>query len=271
MFHLDNDKAYRACCCCHVRTGTILLGVWHMFVHMLVLSVIGVVLLHPDIMQQYTTQQLSEEQHIDYAESLIPPFTRISNETPRMTDMMHDNTMQRRMMQPYQYYFRQWSTQDVHLALVLTGCTFFIVTLMVYGALKGHPGYLMPFFCLQVFDFCVTILSIVCSASYLPYIKKQLLDCPDFPFRDQLVDLDDQYFLILVVICCALIITIKAYLIGMVWSCYRYLVQRKMLLKQNDGVIHYTDTDEEVLLPPNYDDVIEMKKGEAPPPAYTAY
>ena len=37
---------------------------------------------------------------------------------------------------------------------------------------QGQPGYLMPFFCLQVFDFCLTCLTIVGYFSYVPNIKR---------------------------------------------------------------------------------------------------
>ncbi len=38
-------------------------------------------------------------------------------------------------------------------------------------SLQGLPGYLMPFFCLQVFDFCIYCLTVVSYVSYIPNIK----------------------------------------------------------------------------------------------------
>jgi len=45
--------------------------------------------------------------------------------------------------------------EDMNVGVVVTFCTFAITLLMVFGAVKGKPSYLMPFFCLQVFDFCI--------------------------------------------------------------------------------------------------------------------
>ena len=43
----------------------------------------------------------------------------------------------------------------MNIGVVVTFCTFAMTLLLLYGAVKGKPSYLMPFFCLQVFDFCV--------------------------------------------------------------------------------------------------------------------
>lgn len=47
-----DDKRWRCCLCCHVRTGTILLGVWHLALHMLSLAAIAVLVLHPQVINQ---------------------------------------------------------------------------------------------------------------------------------------------------------------------------------------------------------------------------
>lgn len=35
-------------------------------------------------------------------------------------------------------------------------CLIAISSMLVYGALKGKRSYLLPFFCLQLFDFAIT-------------------------------------------------------------------------------------------------------------------
>ena len=49
-----------------------------------------------------------------------------------------------------------WNVDDLNIGIMITFCTFVITLLMVVGAIKGQPSYLMPFFCLQVFDFCIS-------------------------------------------------------------------------------------------------------------------
>lgn len=47
-------------------------------------------------------------------------------------------------------------TEDVNVALFITLCTFIVTLLLVYGAFREQPSHLMPFFFLQVFDFCIS-------------------------------------------------------------------------------------------------------------------
>lgn len=39
---------------------------------------------------------------------------------------------------------------------------------------QRQPSYLLPFFCLQVFDFCVNLLGAVGAISYIPELKLML-------------------------------------------------------------------------------------------------
>lgn len=42
------------------------------------------------------------------------------------------------------------------MGALMTVCTLSITLLMVYGAVKGKGSHLLPFFCLQMFDFAIT-------------------------------------------------------------------------------------------------------------------
>ena len=39
---------------------------------------------------------------------------------------------------------------------------------------QREPTYLLPFFCMQVFDFCVNLLGAVGAISYIPELKLML-------------------------------------------------------------------------------------------------
>ena len=43
-----------------------------------------------------------------------------------------------------------------------------------YFIFQRQPSYLLPFFCLQVFDFCVNLLGAVGAISYIPELKLML-------------------------------------------------------------------------------------------------
>lgn len=46
--------------------------------------------------------------------------------------------------------------EDLNISIGVNFCTLGITLLMIYGAVRGKSLYLMPFFCLQAFDFFVT-------------------------------------------------------------------------------------------------------------------
>lgn len=45
---------------------------------------------------------------------------------------------------------------DMDMGALMTVCTLAITLLLVYGTLKGKATHLLPFFCLQLFDFAIT-------------------------------------------------------------------------------------------------------------------
>ena len=65
---------------------------------------------------------------------------------------------------------------------VAVACSSLAITIMlIYGTARGRPGYIMPFFCLQAFDFCISCLTVVGYLSYMPdikqWIKSQVSSC----------------------------------------------------------------------------------------------
>ena len=45
--------------------------------------------------------------------------------------------------------------EDINIEIGVKFCTLGITLLMIYGAIRGKSLYLMPFFCLQAFEFFV--------------------------------------------------------------------------------------------------------------------
>lgn len=176
---------------------------------------------------------------------------------------------------PNCYPFRMWTSEDKFVGLLLVMGSFFVTVLLVYGAAKGYPGYLMPFFCLQVFDFCVTCLTIVGYFSYMPDMKTCLdkgsfFDRQmEFPFTNDLKSLDHDWVMLFAIIFFVLILTLKAYFIGVVWACYKYLTNYKSAGNQMARAYEVSNgEDSEMLLPPKYEDAVRMAAEQPPPPPY---
>lgn len=57
---------------------------------------------------------------------------------------------------PEQFLLTSEYVEELNINIGINFCTLGITLLMIYGAIKGKSLYLMPFFCLQAFDFFVT-------------------------------------------------------------------------------------------------------------------
>ncbi|XP_076364885.1 lysosomal-associated transmembrane protein 4A-like isoform X1 [Tachypleus tridentatus] len=164
----------------------------------------------------------------------------------------------------------KWDLKDVHVAMAVTLCTGLITSLMVYGAVRGCPSCLMPFFCLQVFDFMISALSVIGYFSYMPNPREIIQNSHDIPFQKELMQLDAQWLCAIVMAAFIVCMLVKAYFMGVVWSCYKYL----KLLQMTQIVDNYLDLEEEMLLPTDSEMGVKSPLylspyGHPPPPPYT--
>lgn len=245
-----DGKRWRCCLCCHVRTGTILLGVWHLALHMLSLAAIAVLVLHPQVTNQrpdirnggsYVNSDqdllsilptpLSAENH---EEPQALPVSELTSGSERMNKQNGDNSAK---LLYGSFVYKDWfgerpppdqrvTYQDLNISIGVNFCTLGITLLMIYGAVRGKSLYLMPFFCLQAFDFFVTSLSVIGYLSYIPDIRQVLIKVPNIPLRDELLAMDQQCLSLLILAAILLTLVGKMYFISIVWSCYKFLTIR---------------------------------------------
>lgn len=92
------------------------------------------------------------------------------------------------------------------------------------------------------------------------------------PWREKLLELSPKALITVVLITFAALVFLKAYSIGIIWRCYRYLTIRQYDLRSVlPYIIPYVPTNRErdlSTLLPNYDDVIAQNMKQAPPPSY---
>ncbi|KAL4236441.1 Lysosomal-associated transmembrane protein 4B [Mactra antiquata] len=253
----EESSAFKCCFCCHVRVGTILLGLWHLMVHLIVLGFLVSTSLHPELLRDSIQpgSSMDSDGIIVYENE---DGGKDGQEVVIQYDVPSTNTTMKMRKENMCLFF----------ALVL--CKFMVALMMVYGAVRSRPSCLMPFFCLQVFEFCITCLSVVSYMTYAPDIKVWVVQqgMADSPGMDQLLQMDERWLMLWFVIVFVLILSFQAYLINMVWACYKYIQLR---LSKRSVVREYTtDPDGELLLPPKYEEAIRMDQNITPPPPYTA-
>jgi len=166
---------------------------------------------------------------------------------------------------------RKIDSGDAHVALALVFGLAVLTFMMIYGAVKERPLYILPFFCIQVFDFIVSCLTAVGHYNWLPSVHDIITNNPDVPYRSELMKMNSQWISLSILLLYVVVLMLKAYFLGVVWACYQYLqAKRNVVLTFTataDGALVPTETDDAMFLPPDYDTAVKMPIPMAPPMA----
>ncbi|XP_053963514.1 lysosomal-associated transmembrane protein 4A [Anastrepha ludens] len=254
----QRNKEWTCCFGLHVHTATIMIGLWHLFLNILALSLLAVIWRNPHMMEEL-------ESGYDYTVDLNAPAlpTPLSKVDP-----------------PYPYrdhsfsYRKQYQNFDMG-GLVCT-CMIAITLMMIYGTLKGKPSHLLPFFCLQLFDFAITTLTAAGYICYLQAIHRLIAESHRLPWREKLLEMSQEELMVIVLVVFICIVFLKAYAIGIVWRCYKYLTLRQQNLRtllpcvmpELGGAGLVGEERGYTTLLPNYDEAIAQYMKQAPPPSY---
>ncbi|XP_058820636.1 lysosomal-associated transmembrane protein 4B isoform X5 [Topomyia yanbarensis] len=256
------SKEWTCCFGLHVRTATIIYGVWHLFLNVLALGILSVIIRTNNY--HLLLDDLNEGD--DNGNDLIAPIlpTPLSKVDPTYA---------------YRDHFQQTGlrSNDVDMSGLVFLCMIAVTLMLIYGAVKGKPSHLLPFFCLQIFDFAIVTLT---AAGHLCYIKSMHLWITEsqnrLPWREELIKLNPKILSVLVLIGFIFFILLKAYAIGIVWRCYKCLtLQQRNIRSLLPYIIPDTpdipnlhqERDNNSLLP-GYEEAIATGIKQAPPPSY---
>lgn len=248
-------KEWRCCFGLHVRTATIMIGMWNLFFNILSMGLLAIIVRDPELIQELdnTDENFNVNNELEHEAPALPsPASKIHQ----------------------QHAYRAYSIayHDVDMNGLVGMCVIISTLMLIYGAIKYKPSHLLPFFCLQLFDFAVTTLSAASHLCYLRSIHNIITDNRKLPWRDELLKLSPQQLSIIALILYLSIIMLKAYTIGIVWRCYKYLTLRQHNLQ---SMLPYIipdincrqERDYNTLLP-DYDEAIAQSMKQPPPPYY---
>jgi lysosomal-associated transmembrane protein len=229
--------------------------------HAVVLSALAVALLHPDL-----------------SESVMPSNTVLlsSTLTPVLSGGLpndHQNSLL--------YYSRTIDHDSLVVGILLTIAMMSICGGLIYGTIKGQPKHLAPFLCIQIFDACVTCITMISHLSSAQELRKWIEAQKYFSCKQTILDLDDDHLMLWALIVFVFIMFVKMYFISVVWACYNYLKNELHLtpvVRRYEIQMASLPDDTEMLLPPKYEDVVLVpvvpvdQTAMVPmPPAYTEH
>uniref|UniRef100_A0A8D8LI27 Lysosomal-associated transmembrane protein 4A n=1 Tax=Cacopsylla melanoneura TaxID=428564 RepID=A0A8D8LI27_9HEMI len=274
-----NNKEWQCCICLHVRTATIMFGLWHMLLHILAMTIMVALLNNPSLIiagagangemavgpprSMPTQKQVLLEKPINIREN---DLADLENEQFELNKRLRELGPTHR---PDYEVIRKQLTRyaDIQSSILITFFTMLMTMALVMGALRGKPTLLMPFFCFQLFDFCLGVLAGFSYLAKLPDVHHLVTNSKNLPFQNALLQMNPQCLAFVMVVSFALAMTIKGYFIRVVWKCYKFLV----LKATTRHTIHVIDTspsyDSQNLLP---DYEAALAKYASPPPHHAA-
>jgi len=174
--------------------------------------------------------------------------------------------------QQYYYYYnvQQQQTAEYMLQMLIACLSFVITVMLVYGAALRRPSYVLPFFCMQVFDLSIWTLVSAATVSRSSRIKMALESKPYI--GEHIHKMSQTHFLFTLVFVMTAILMIKAYMITVVWSCFKHCKQvnqarqlHRGITAPNGPVLVLPTNMEAMANLPSYDDTMKNP----PPPAYS--
>ncbi|XP_045773425.1 lysosomal-associated transmembrane protein 4A [Maniola jurtina] len=251
----ERNSEWSCCFCFHVRTGTVLLGIWHLMLHLIALGFLAAIVRDPSLLEELERDSAP----IGSMETRPTPFPQHGTHTRDHSLIYH----------------------DVDVGALVTVCTLAITLMLIYGASRGKPAHLLPFFCLQIFDFAITVLTATGYLCYLRSIHRLVAEARRVPWREQLLSLPAPALALVVLGAFLLAVLLKAYFISVVWRCYKYLTMRTHALH---SLTPFVISSEGVVTPaappysgppaaPDYSSLLpdyEEAVKQTPPPSYRA-
>ncbi|CAH0715496.1 unnamed protein product, partial [Brenthis ino] len=252
----ERSKEWRCCFCLHVRTGTILLGTWHLLLHLIALGFLAAIVRDPNLLDELERESTPVADWSDLGAEMPTPLSNVET-------------------RPSSYPQHSPPHPRDHSLIYL--CTLAITLMLIYGAARGKPAHLLPFFCLQIFDFAITVLTATGYLCYIRSIHRLVAEARRVPWRDQLLALHAPALAFVVIATFMLAVLLKGYCISVVWRCYKYLTMRTHALHSltpfvisSEGVVTpappYAAPAPYSSLLPDYEEAVKQ----TPPPSYRA-
>lgn len=232
--------------------GTVFIGVLHLLFDLFAVMIVTALTFYPDLVQ-VESDVVAEYLGVIRDQN----SSAVTTVNGTVTDKSHGN---------------MWDCDQKIMSVLLTLGSSLLTVALLYGVITGRPRFILPFFCLHVFDLSLTSLSFVSFFSFTPDIQAWIAAQKLMPFRDELYALGNDWLLVFFIVAVGIVLSIKAYSLIIVWTCYKYLVHCERPESHAEAPPSYTGAsggqtndqsesiseDREVILPPKYEEIMQM-------------
>ncbi|CAI2730501.1 unnamed protein product [Schistosoma spindalis] len=259
----DTRHQFTCCLCLHVRTGTIIFGITQIIIQLVFISFLFLMTFNPRLIPEDNHGSLDPSQAnvrfyvfstlfrlvpavSDIHESLTLPSPGARNVNGNKLYLGHNvesetnfnydippgykddvlvdvNNMSPSLVSDTQKHERGSHEVKIkhfspYIAVCVTTFSLAFCCFMVHGAITRQPTHLLPFFFIQVFDLIICLIHILGFMSSTSDIRL-VIHTKTGPIYIKSTGLT---FIILSISC--MMLAFKAYCLGMVWDCYKYLM-----------------------------------------------
>ncbi|CAF1082866.1 unnamed protein product [Rotaria sp. Silwood1] len=283
--------------CIRVRGAALLIGVWDLFIHSAVLCALILMFRQSPKMMNDVRQTHGQYSNSHETPLVEPYFKESSNVLMHNKNFLSSNILLNRILEKrnvshtstglntrnfyssLDFMTVKWaaslSQQDKLLVFFIVFSATILVLGHIVGILINKPSYIVPYFLIKVFNVIVSILSMLGFYAYMSDIKAWLRMQPEFPFKENLMQLDAQTLQLVVFAFLLFIILAKLYIAAVIWYCYSYITA--LTMARTIGTISTHNDDSQTIMgdmysPPKYEEAIKSNYDEDDsysPPPYT--
>ncbi|KAK2722346.1 lysosomal-associated transmembrane protein 4A-like [Artemia franciscana] len=225
---IRDTKRWRCIFFCHVKTATMCIGLWHMAINILTLSLIFALMLHSkfpdkDITFQSENQTKRNDSTVDtfadlFGGSAEPRAMPVEDEQGILGSLGYSVVENERPPLLQDELFIKIATASLHLIVAM---------MVVQGCQKVSPILLLPFIAIQAGELFISCLT------YFGFIMRYPDNLSEFSsdkkMQDQLSHVNPQYVKFVAFIYFTAIIIAKGAILNIVWTCNKYLTLCKIV------------------------------------------
>lgn len=280
--------------CVRIRGAALLIGLWDLLIHSVVLCALILVFRQPtariNIMPLNGDVNLMQGKPLENIDNSEPSNMMMHNKNFLSSNVLLNRILEKRNLthlpngiNTRNFYSNmdlmtvKWAAslnrQDKCLVIFVVFSATILILAHIFGILNNKPSYIVPYFLIKVFNVIVSVLSMLGFYAYIPDVTVWLRIQPDFPFKQNLLELDSQTLQLVVFAFLLFVILAKLYIAAIIWYCYGYITALTMA-RAIGTYSTYADGSQavtgEMYSPPKYEEAIKStyhdEENYSPPP-----